>query len=83
MKRTLNGAVAALVMMSGAALAAEAEGQIQSIDKDKLTITLSDGKSYKLPGEFDVDDLKEGMDVILAYDTIGGENLITDMQLSQ
>ncbi len=83
MKRTLIGAVAALVMISGAAFAAEAEGQIQSIDKDNLTITLSDGKSYKLPGEFDVDALKEGMDVILAYDTIGGENLITDMQLSQ
>ena len=40
----------------------------KSIDKDNLTITLSDGKSYKLPGEFDVDALKEGMDVILAYD---------------
>jgi hypothetical protein len=83
MKRTLIGAVAALVMMSGAALAAEAEGQIQSIDKEKLTITLSDGKSYKLPGEFDVDALKEGMDVVLAYDQIGGENLITDMELSE
>jgi hypothetical protein len=74
---------AALLMISGAALAAEAEGQIQSIDKDKLTITLNDGKSYKLPGEFDVETLKEGMDIILAYDEVGGENLITDMELSQ
>jgi hypothetical protein len=82
MKRILIGAVAALVMMTGAALAAEAEGQIQSIDKDNLTITLSDGKSYKLPGEFDIDALKEGMDVVLAYDQVGGENLITDMELS-
>ena len=83
MKRTLIGAVAALAMFSSAALAAEAEGQIQSIDKENLTITLSDGKSYKLPGEFDVDALKEGMDVILAYDQVGGENLITDMELSE
>jgi hypothetical protein len=83
MKRTLIGAVAALVMISGAAFAAEAEGKIKAIDKDKLTITLSDGKSYKLPGEFDVDALKEGMDVVLAYDEIGGENLITDMELSE
>ncbi|MET0940719.1 MAG: DUF1344 domain-containing protein [Mesorhizobium sp.] len=83
MKRTLIGALAGLAMFSSAALAAEAEGQIQSIDKENLTITLSDGKSYKLPGEFDVDALKEGMDVILAYDQVGGENLITDMELSE
>jgi Cu/Ag efflux protein CusF len=81
MKRILIGAAAALLMISSAALAAEAEGQIQSIDTDNLTITLTDGKSYKLPGEFDVEALKEGMDVILAYDQVGGENLITDMQL--
>ncbi len=83
MKRTMIGIAAALLMISGAALAAEAEGQIQSIDKEQLTITLNDGKSYKLPGEFDLEALKEGMDVILAYDQVGGENLITDMQLSE
>ena len=27
--------------------------------------------------------LKEGMDIVLAYDEIGGENLITDMQLPE
>jgi uncharacterized protein DUF1344 len=83
MMRTLIGAFAALVVMSGAAFAAEAEGKIKSIDKDNLTITLSDGKSYKLPGEFDVDALKEGMVVVLAYDKVGGENLITDMELPE
>ncbi|MCV3243793.1 DUF1344 domain-containing protein [Mesorhizobium sp. ZC-5] len=83
MNRRLIGAAAALLMISGAAIAAEAEGQIQSIDTEALTITLNDGKSYKLPGEFDTTALKEGMDVILAYDEVGGENLITDMELSQ
>ena len=43
MKRTTDRRCCRLAMFSGAALAAEAEGQIQSIDKDKLTITLSDG----------------------------------------
>lgn len=81
--RTLIGAVAAVLIMSGAAFAAEAEGQVKSIDKDKATITLDNGKSYKLPGEFDVDNIKPGMDVLLAYDVVGGENLITDMQLPQ
>ena len=83
MLRQLLGAVAAVAMMAGIAAAAEAEGQIQEIDKDNLTITLSDGKSYKLPGEFDVESLKEGMEVLIAYDQIGGENLITDMELPE
>ena len=79
--RTLIGAVAAMLTISTAAFAAEAEGLIKSIDKEKLTITLDNGKSYKLPGEFDVESIKEGMDILLAYDEIGGENLITDMEL--
>ncbi|WP_378943919.1 DUF1344 domain-containing protein [Mesorhizobium sp. ANAO-SY3R2] len=81
--RTLIGAVAAVLMISGAALAAEAEGKIKSVDKDKSVITLDNGKSYKLPGEFDVDNIKPGMDILIAYDVVGGENLITDMELPQ
>ncbi|HTV69098.1 MAG TPA: DUF1344 domain-containing protein [Rhizobiaceae bacterium] len=81
--RTLIGALAGVLMISGAAYAAEAEGQIQSIDRDNLTITLDNGKSYKLPGEFDVDIIKEGMEILLAYDEVGGQNLITDMEFSE
>jgi Cu/Ag efflux protein CusF len=79
--RTLIGAVAAALMLSTAAYAAEAEGHIKAIDTDNLTITLDNGQSYKLPGEFDVEAIKEGMDIVLAYDEVGGENLITDMQI--
>ena len=57
--RILIGALAASLMISTAAFAAEAEGKIQAIDTEKLTITLDDGKSYKLPGEFDVAALKD------------------------
>lgn len=81
--RTLLAAAMALLALSTAGFAAEAEGQIKKIDTEKLTITLDDGKSYKLPGEFDVDSLKEGMEVLIAYDQIGGENLITDMELPE
>ena len=79
--RTLIGTVAAALMLSTAAYAAEAEGHIKAIDTDNLTITLDNGQSYKLPGEFDVEAIKEGMDIVLAYDEVGGENLITDMQI--
>lgn len=81
--RSFIGAIVAVLTLSTAAFAAEAEGQIKAIDKEKLTITLDNGKSYKLPGEFDVDALKEGMEVLLAYDKVGDENLITDMQLPE
>jgi hypothetical protein len=81
--RTLIGAICAALTMAGVAFAAEAEGKIKSIDREDLTITLDNGKSYKLPGEFDMDSIKEGMEVLLAYDHIGDQNLITDMQLSE
>ena len=79
--RIVSGALAAVLLIATNAFAAEAEGRIKAIDRDNSTITLDDGKSYKLPGEFDVDQLKEGMDILLAYDKVGGENLITDMEL--
>lgn len=81
--RIVSGALAAVLLIATSAFAAEAEGRIKTIDRDNSTITLDDGKSYKLPGEFDVDQLKEGMDILLAYDKVGGENLITDMELSE
>jgi Cu/Ag efflux protein CusF len=81
--RTLIGTMIATLMLSGAAYAAEVAGQIKKVDIDQLTITLDNGKSYKLPGELDVSTLKEGMEIVLAYDEVGGENVITDMDLSE
>lgn len=79
--RVILGALMALA--SAAAFAAEAEGEIRSIDPENLTITLDDGKAYKLPGEFDMSAIEEGMDILIAYDEVGGINLITDMALSE
>lgn len=81
--RILFGAFAAILMICGTALAAQIEGQIKSINKEELTITLDNGKAYKLPGEFDVDSLKEGMEVVLAYDQVEGVSQITDMDISE
>jgi opacity protein-like surface antigen len=82
MRSLLTGALAAL-MFSTAALAAEVEGKVTSVDRDNLTITLENGKSYKLPGEIDVDAIQEGMQVLLAYDKVGDQNMITDMELPE
>ena len=81
--RILIGAMVATLMLAGTASAAEVVGQIKKIDIDHLTITLDNGKSYKLPGELDVSTLKEGMEIVLAYDEVGGENVITDMDMSE
>ena len=79
--RTLFGAVAATLLISTAAFAGQTEGLIKKIDKDTLTITLDDGKSYKMNAETDIDSLKVGMDIVLAYDVTNGENVVTDMEL--
>jgi Cu/Ag efflux protein CusF len=85
--RSLTGAFAAALMLSTvvstSAFAAEAEGKIAAVDRDNLTITLENGTSFKLPGEFDVEAVKEGMQVLLAYDKVGDQNMITDMELSE
>ncbi|PTE09690.1 DUF1344 domain-containing protein [Mesorhizobium helmanticense] len=79
--RILIGAFAATLLVSTAALAGQTEGLIKKVDKDTLTLTLDDGKAYKLNAETDLDALKPGMDIVIAYDETNGENVVTDMQL--
>ncbi|MFC5385244.1 DUF1344 domain-containing protein [Aquamicrobium segne] len=79
--RRLVGIIAAFMLISTAAFAEQAEGLIGKIDKDAMTMTLDNGKSYKLNAEMDVDALQPGMDVVIAYDVRDGENVITDMQI--
>lgn len=83
--RTVTGMIsallvaAALALSPGAALAADDEGTISNVDREAMTITLDNGNTYKLSGEFDVEALEEGVEVVLAYDTIAGEKLVTDL----
>ena len=79
--RTLIGAVGAMLLISTAAFAGQTEGLIKKVDKDTLTLTLDDGKAYKLNAETDLDALKPGMDIVIAFDVTNGENVVTDTQL--
>ena len=81
--RTLFGALFATLLLSTAALADQTEGVIKKIDKDTMTMTLDNGKSYKLNAEMHVDALKPGMDVVIAYAVTDSGNVITDMQLPE
>ncbi|GAB5508101.1 MAG: DUF1344 domain-containing protein [Rhizobiaceae bacterium] len=78
MRRMIAAAGALMLMISGA-LAAQVEGEIKQLNTDEMTITLDDGKTYKLPAEMDVSALSEGVVVAIAYDTNDGVNQITDM----
>ena len=82
--RLLFGVIAAATLFAaGTAFAGQTEGLIKKIDKDAMTLTLDDGKAYKLNAEMDVDSLKPGMDVVIAYDVTNGQNIITDMELPE
>ena len=74
----------ALFLTAAPALAADTDGTIQSIDTEKMTITLDDGQTYKLPAEMDVSGIETGMDIVIAY-RVGedGQKQITDMVLPE
>lgn len=81
--RNLTLSLVALVMSASVAMAAEADGRIRSVDKEKLTITLTDGNTYRLPSEVDVSAIIPGSDVVIAYEEIDGVRQITDMALPE
>ena len=62
------GAAALLAASSISSYAAEASGAITAIDPAAKTVTLADGKVYKLPAEFDAAQLQVGQDVTITYD---------------
>jgi len=78
MRKVLAALAASLAIVS-AALAADADGKITSVDPEKMTIVLDDGKTYKLPAEMDMSAIAEGVEVIIAYEAKDGVNQITDM----
>ena len=81
--RIAVAALAAFLTMSGVAAAASAEGRITAIDPDAMTITLDNGDTYRLPGEFNMEAIDVGSEVLVAYDQIDGQRQITDMDIME
>ncbi|MET0169253.1 MAG: DUF1344 domain-containing protein [Aliihoeflea sp.] len=79
--RLFTTLTAAAALFASAALAANDEGAITQIDHEAMTITLENGNSYKLPGEFNVESLSEGLDVFVAYEEVDGQKQITDIDM--
>ncbi|QYM72622.1 DUF1344 domain-containing protein [Pseudochrobactrum sp. Wa41.01b-1] len=61
------------------ALADDAEGKITKINEDTETITLDNGKDYRLPGEFDYSAIEKGMKVIVTYDLVDNVRYISNI----
>ncbi len=80
----LFAALMGLLMLVSSAFALDTEGKVANVDPEKLTITLDNGQTYKLPSEMDVSAIEPGMSVILAYREVeDGVKQITDMLLPE
>ena len=77
MKKLMMAATAAALLAGSslAALAAEVNGSITSIDATAKTVTMDDGKIYTLPADFDAATLTQGEKVKLTVDDADGKTI--------
>lgn len=61
------------VAMTIPSMAEEVDGTIESIDRERAQLKLSDGLIYDLPDHFDYEAVRAGMSVVLIFDQ--AENL--------
>ena len=81
MLKAFVGAVALSVALSGAALAADVEGKIKSVDAIEKTFTLEDGTKVWIGDSVSMDTLKEGSDVKASYEEKDGKNMATSVEV--
>ncbi|MGT9989235.1 DUF1344 domain-containing protein, partial [Klebsiella pneumoniae] len=59
----------------------DVEGTISKIDANGLSITLNDGKTYRVPEEFNFEGLKAGVKVVVFYTEVDGKRVVDDLQV--
>lgn len=67
------------VAMNIPALAEEVSGTIEAIDEEKASLTLDDGTTYELPGEFDYEAVRPGMQVVMIYHEVDGALVASEL----
>ncbi|KFB10770.1 DUF1344 domain-containing protein [Nitratireductor basaltis] len=72
-------ALALATFLALPASAADTDGVVKSVDMEKMTVTLEDGQTYKLPAEMDASSIEAGSMVVIAYTEIEGSKQITDL----
>lgn len=68
------------LLLPVSAFADSAEGVIINVDAGNNTLTLDNGITYDLPGEFDYSVLVAGMKVLVFYDAQGNKRYISDIE---
>lgn len=78
--------LAALFLLTGMlvpsfvnAQSADVESTIKSVNSTDLLISLSDGKNYSVPDEFNFDGLEPGVKVTVFYTVINGKRVVDDL----
>lgn len=69
--------------LSSMAQSMDIEATIRSVDTKKLNLTLDDGKTYKVPEEFNFDGLAAGVKVVVFYTVVDGNRVVDDIQVVQ
>lgn len=69
--------------INGFAQSADVESTISKIDENGLSITLSDGKNYKVPEEFNFEGLQAGVKVVIFYTEVDGKRVVDDLEVVQ
>ncbi|MDH7800050.1 Cu/Ag efflux protein CusF [Rhizobium sp. AN70] len=72
-----------LMPINSYAQSVDVEGMISKIDVNALTITLNDGKNYRVPEEFNFEGLKAGVKVVVFYTEVDGKRVVDDLEVVQ
>ena len=76
-------ALAFMTFASVSAFADEARGKIASIDPENYVLVLDGNRTFAIPEEFYVEDLEPGMTVVIQYEVVEGENVISDLEIGE
>ncbi|MDO1581285.1 DUF1344 domain-containing protein [Rhizobium oryzicola] len=63
------------------AQSADVQATIKAVDVKKLSITLDDGKVYKVPEEFNFEGLTSGVKVVVFFTVVDGQRVIDDLEI--
>ena len=69
--------------LSGFAQSSDVEARIDGVDVNDLTLTLDDGKTYKVPEEFNFEGLESGVKVVVFYTEVDGSRMVDDLEIVQ
>jgi hypothetical protein len=69
--------------INGWAQSVDVEATIKTVDVNKLSLTLDDGKTYKVPEEFNFEGLTAGVKVVVFYTVVDGNRVVDDLEIVQ